>query len=267
MGYSRWQISESSWCSSYCESSCNDILDGSRRVPTNCVTQCEYNRAGGMASYINTHMVSAIHLLKILFTRGVASTIRIGYHHGSLRRFVEDAQLLLRSNKFVSDYDAIAMTMPYSSGRQADIQRIWIHWWEHDKEEYQQVFIPCWGNEWPSCIMPMHSRHDTLWIISKQRVSMQKGTRKRRKKQERWAFSPKGLPCAACCWYWRPDEQKHGHKLDILTHLKDSYCMTCAAGYGRCIHIAMALWIQYHHWGPGRPIERFPPWIFVDGFK
>mmetsp|Transcript_815 Transcript_815/g.1512 ORF Transcript_815/g.1512 Transcript_815/m.1512 type:complete len:82 (+) Transcript_815:883-1128(+) len=81
-----------------------------------------------MASYINTHMVSAIHLLKILFTRGVASTIRIGYHHGSLRRFVEDAQLLLRSNKFVSDYDAIAMTMPYSSGRQADIQRIWIHW-------------------------------------------------------------------------------------------------------------------------------------------
>jgi len=50
------------------------------------------------------------------------------HRHESLHHFVEDAQLFLRSNKFASNYDAIAMMTSYQAKGGADIQRIWIRW-------------------------------------------------------------------------------------------------------------------------------------------
>lgn len=48
------------------------------------------------------------------------------------------------------------------------------------------------------------------------------------------------------------------HVLGVLMHVKFSYCGACTAGLMKCIHCAKTLWVQFHHWGPGRPVERPP---------
>ena len=48
----------------------------------------------------------------------------------------------------------------------------------------------------------------------------------------------------------------HGHTLGRVTHVKRSYCVRCKAGCGFCYHRAAVLWMQYNHWGEGRPTPK-----------
>ena len=46
------------------------------------------------------------------------------------------------------------------------------------------------------------------------------------------------------------------HELGVITRVMRSYCASCKAGGGMCYHRASLLWMQYHHWGEGRPTPK-----------
>ncbi len=50
--------------------------------------------------------------------------------------------------------------------------------------------------------------------------------------------------------------ESHGHTLGCFTHVMRSYCAACKAGCGMCYHRASLLWMQYLHWGEGRPTPK-----------
>ena len=47
----------------------------------------------------------------------------------------------------------------------------------------------------------------------------------------------------------------HGHAQGILDDVIVSYCASCAAGLGNCIHKTKSLFTQYIHWGRDREVE------------
>ena len=57
-----------------------------------------------------------------------------------------------------------------------------------------------------------------------------------------------------------------GHTLGLCSHVMRSYCAACKAGCGMCYHRASLLWMQYLHWGEGRPTPKpstidFATWV------
>ena len=47
-----------------------------------------------------------------------------------------------------------------------------------------------------------------------------------------------------------------GHTLGRVSRIMRSYCASCKAGGGMCYHRASLLWMQYNHWGEGRPTPK-----------
>jgi hypothetical protein len=182
-------------------------------------------------------------------------------HVRIIRENVQKAQLLLRSNKFVSDYDCIAMTTPEIQAEL--IYRECSYLGESIKQKSTGTSL---ARVLGQTHLLYHANafsetRDTLWIISKQMASMQK--KKRKKKDKRGERpQPREYLVVMALGIEAPNEKKHGHKLGVLTHIKFSYCMACTAGLVKCIHIGKTLWGQFHHWGPGRPVERPPTMDF-----
>ena len=50
--------------------------------------------------------------------------------------------------------------------------------------------------------------------------------------------------------------ESHGHTLGVVTRVMRSYCAACKAGGGMCYHRSSLLWMQYNHWGEGRPTPK-----------
>ena len=60
--------------------------------------------------------------------------------------------------------------------------------------------------------------------------------------------------------------ESHGHKLGYCLYVIRSYCAACKAGCGLCTHFTGCLYMQYLHWGKGRPTPmpptaKFCSWI------
>eukprot|EP00978_Attheya_sp_CCMP212_P022797 scaffold68574_cov83-Attheya_sp.AAC.1 len=49
---------------------------------------------------------------------------------------------------------------------------------------------------------------------------------------------------------------RDGHSLGRITRIVQGYCASCCAGMGLCYHKALVLYMQYHHWGEGRPTPK-----------
>jgi hypothetical protein len=50
--------------------------------------------------------------------------------------------------------------------------------------------------------------------------------------------------------------ESHGHTLGMCKFIMRSYCAACKAGCGLCYHRAGLCWMQYLHWGEGRPTPK-----------
>ena len=50
--------------------------------------------------------------------------------------------------------------------------------------------------------------------------------------------------------------ESHGHTLGVVTRVVRSHCVACKAGGDMCYHKSSLLWMQYNHWGEGRPTPK-----------
>lgn len=104
----------------------------------------------------------------------------------------------------------------------------------------------------------------SMYIVSKQRASMKKDDKTRKdgeqaKRQEYLVMMQlaKIIPTTA---------KSHGHTLGKCSHIMRHYCAQCVAGCGICYHHSSTLWMQYMHWGEGRPTPKpctsdFSGWV------
>jgi len=149
----------------------------------------EYARREGNLGNESTYIALAAKVCKDLLVPSVIwellndGAMSEEHCHESLHQFVEDAQLFLRSNKFVSHYDAIAMTMT-----KLKVELIY--------REYGYIgesMIKKNTSKSLSCVEgtndPLYhanaflENHDTQWLISKQMVPMRKGKKEGRNKK------------------------------------------------------------------------------------
>ena len=96
----------------------------------------------------------------------------------------------------------------------------------------------------------------SIYILSKQRASMTRDQATRNKtgygekpKLAEYLVAMQLMVEPTCV-------ASHGHNLGIVTHIMRSYCVSCKAGSGMCYHRAALLWMQYNHWGEGRPTPK-----------
>lgn len=178
-----------------------------------------------------------------------------------IRDNVAKAQLLLRANKFISDYDAIAMTTPELKAELLYRECSYIGESVTQKNTGTSLSRVLGQSHLLYHANAFSDTRDTLWVVSKQMASMQKEKRKKEDKRGERP-QPREYLVIMALGMEPPDDKRHGHKLGVLTHIKFSYCMACAAGLVKCLHVGKSLWVQFHHWGPTRPVERPPTMDF-----
>ena len=96
----------------------------------------------------------------------------------------------------------------------------------------------------------------SIYIVSKQRASQVRDEQTRHKTP--FGEKPKLAEYLVLmqCMVAPTTVEEHGHELGRMTRVMRSYCASCKAGGGMCYHRASLLWMQYHHWGEGRPTPK-----------
>ena len=179
-----------------------------------------------------------------------------GDHGTSLSAFFQDVLQLHQENMFIEDFAKISLDAPEMT--ENFIQECFIHVGEntsqknivsglHKVMEMDEILYHgfCWG-----------PNNKSIYVISKQRASQSHDEKTRNK-------TPAGeKPLLAEYFVMaqigvrQTTYASNGHTLGMCTHIMRSYCAQCKAGCGMCCHKSGALWMQYLHWGEGRPTPK-----------
>jgi len=192
--------------------------------------------------------------------------VRCGEHEASLQQFFVDLQHYQRQDKFINDFDTIALKAPEMS--EEFIQQSFVH--VGDSTGQKNIWCGLWRvlemNEVIYHANAWAEDNKSVFIISKQRASQKhdEKTRNKTKAGEGPQFAEYGVMMQVSV---KPTTAaSHGHTLGVLNHVMRSYCAVCKAGCGMCYHRAGLLYMQYLHWGEGRPTPKpatadFCSWI------
>ena len=165
--------------------------------------------------------------------------------------FFVDIYRLLESDSFIDDYATIALEAPEIT--EQFIYKSFLHVGESETQKSIAAGL--------AKILELDTRlyhavaskdAGSIYIISKQRASQVRDEKTRNKTP--YGEKPKlaeYLVLMQCMV-----EPTAAHDLGVITRIMRSYCAACKAGMGMCYHRALLLWMQYHHWGEGRPTPR-----------
>ena len=192
--------------------------------------------------------------------------LRCDEYEDALQSFFADVKEHHDGGRFTENFDIIAMDAPEMT--ENFIHKSFIHVGNQATQKSIQSGLKkvldmdevihhsmAWGNDGAS-----------IYVISKQRTSQNhdEKTRNKTKPGEKPKFR-EYLVIVQIAMTPTTDLSR-GHTLGLCSHVMRSYCAACKAGCGMCYHRASLLWMQYLHWGEGRPTPKpstidFATWV------
>ena len=172
-----------------------------------------------------------------------------------LRNFFADLSRLVRQDCFIDDFSTISLEAPEISER--FIYDSFVHVGESEGQK------SIWAGLMKVLEMDSILYHgvasensNSIYIISKQRASQVRDEATRN--QTAIGEKPKLAEYLVLMQLMviPTTVAEDGHALGRVSRIMRSYCASCKAGGGMCYHRASLLWMQYNHWGEGRPTPK-----------
>ncbi|KAL3768178.1 hypothetical protein ACHAWO_006548, partial [Cyclotella atomus] len=184
----------------------------------------------------------------------------------SIKQFALDLLQLYGEDKFVDNFATIALEAPEL--HEEFIYKEFAHVGDSTNQKgitegLKRVL------EMDQIIYHANARSEdgkSLYVISKQRASMRTDEKTRKKTATGEKPKLKEYLVMMQIAIQPTTDVTRGHTLGLCERMMRSYCAFCEAGCGLCYHRAALLWMQYLHWGEGRPTPKpvtagFCSWI------